>query len=458
MSVSENLFRVTKHINTFIISKDCSMRVYDIIKLKEALDIRSVSGGFEIFDTENGRRAPGTIIYPDEGSAETTRDRLRAAAPRAPSQASPQPAPQATPPSKPPVEADDLSTAERRTLRRTGSVTVAGQTYTQQEIDNFTRTAQMRRQQALRDAGRDNDPRRERLKARIAGLQNNGRAAFTRSWRQFISPTSWVRGVTSSAGVSTAVWQTLEERMYELYVQHNLLPPDDPMHLTKENYDYAVAAYYSFWAATTILPTLKAGLRTAQVVSQIIRGIRAANLSAAAIRQGISAATGPGFFAAAAINVIWLIASELSFYYATRALLNSEATQKAFAQFIVSWIGKDIFAFAEIAQQELGKFLAPAIGTFSAEKARQAEQDIRDLTNLNPDDAYRTRDEQLRAQGRLPRLPNGSTAGPSSSGGAQSAPAAGASNANGSTAGPTSSAAPNAAPSAANLGIAPQFR
>jgi hypothetical protein len=57
------------------------MRILDIIALKEDLDIRQVSGGFEIFDTETGQRAPNSIIYPDEGSAETSRDRMRAAQP-----------------------------------------------------------------------------------------------------------------------------------------------------------------------------------------------------------------------------------------------------------------------------------------------------------------------------------------------------------------------------------------
>ena len=55
------------------------MKVLDVIALKEELDIRQVSGGFEVFDTDTGNRAPNTIIYPDEGSAETSRDRMRAA-------------------------------------------------------------------------------------------------------------------------------------------------------------------------------------------------------------------------------------------------------------------------------------------------------------------------------------------------------------------------------------------
>lgn len=404
------------------------MQVYDIVKLKEDLDIRPVSGGggFEIIDTDTNRRAPGTLVYPSDGDAEEARDRIRSSRSggNRPT-ASVANTATSTPSNKPPVETSDLSSAEQRTLRRTGSVTVAGQTYTKQEIDNFTRSAQIRRQQALRDAGKDDDPRRQKLKDKISALQNNGRAAFNKSWKQFISPTSWVRAATSSAGVSIAVWQTLEERMYELYVQHNILPEDDELYLNEQEYSYAVASYYSFWAATTIFPTVKAGLRTAQTVRQIVNGIRAANLSATAIRQGISAATGPGFFAAAAVNLIWLLASELTLYLATKAILNSDAAQEALAKFIVVWVGKDVLAFAEIGQQELGKFLAPAIGIFSEEKARQAERDIRDFTKLNPDDAFRNRSTVQ------PPTTNGSTAGP-----ATSAPA------------PTSN----------DIGIAPQFR
>ena len=56
------------------------MRVNEITSLREALDIRQVQGGYEIFDTETGRKAPNTRIYGSEGDAESERDRIRAAA------------------------------------------------------------------------------------------------------------------------------------------------------------------------------------------------------------------------------------------------------------------------------------------------------------------------------------------------------------------------------------------
>lgn len=55
------------------------MRVNEITSLREALDIRQVQGGYEIFDTETGRKAPNTRIYGSEGDAESERDRIRAA-------------------------------------------------------------------------------------------------------------------------------------------------------------------------------------------------------------------------------------------------------------------------------------------------------------------------------------------------------------------------------------------
>ena len=55
------------------------MRVNEITSLREALDIRQVQGGYEIFDTETGRKAPNTLIYGSEGDAESARDRIRAA-------------------------------------------------------------------------------------------------------------------------------------------------------------------------------------------------------------------------------------------------------------------------------------------------------------------------------------------------------------------------------------------
>jgi hypothetical protein len=48
------------------------------VLLKEALDIRQVQGGFEVFDNSTGQRTPGTVIYPSEGDAEEARDRVRA--------------------------------------------------------------------------------------------------------------------------------------------------------------------------------------------------------------------------------------------------------------------------------------------------------------------------------------------------------------------------------------------
>lgn len=50
------------------------------VLMKEALDIRRVQDGFEVFDNSTGQRAPGTIIYPNEGDAEEARDRIRARA------------------------------------------------------------------------------------------------------------------------------------------------------------------------------------------------------------------------------------------------------------------------------------------------------------------------------------------------------------------------------------------
>jgi len=55
------------------------MRVNEITSLREALDIRQVQGGYEVFDTETGRKAPNTLIYGSEGDAESARDRIRAA-------------------------------------------------------------------------------------------------------------------------------------------------------------------------------------------------------------------------------------------------------------------------------------------------------------------------------------------------------------------------------------------
>lgn len=54
------------------------MKVLDIVALNEDLDIRQLGQDeWEVFDTETNRRVRGTIIYPDAGSAEEARDRIR---------------------------------------------------------------------------------------------------------------------------------------------------------------------------------------------------------------------------------------------------------------------------------------------------------------------------------------------------------------------------------------------
>ena len=53
------------------------MRVNEITSLREALDIRQVPDGYEVFDTETGRKAPNTLIYSTSGAAEEARDRIR---------------------------------------------------------------------------------------------------------------------------------------------------------------------------------------------------------------------------------------------------------------------------------------------------------------------------------------------------------------------------------------------
>ena len=366
MSDSENLFRVTKHINTFIINKDCSMRVYDIIKLKEALDIRSVSGGFEIFDTENGRRAPGTIIYPDEGSAETTRDRIRAGTrPSNGSTVGPA-ATRGTPP-----ELDDLNPRQQRQLRRSGSITIGGETFTKQEVDAHTERQRLNRNRSTRDA----DASRGTPQTTAGSDGTNVRSTFREKFRA-------VRRSLGTAGgivLTVAMWNEIEETMAALYQAHA-----NGQISNRQDYERAVASAFGAWvavAAPAAISVLSTGGRA------IVAALRRLNMaSSVAMLAG-----GPlGVFAGVLKFVIWEAGTWVAAYY----ISNSEWAQKAVASMIFSRIGQTLFPIMDLGAQAVANvdnIIDRVINPDTSQTAADREErNVRRLaggrTSLDPND------------------------------------------------------------------------
>ena len=390
MSDSENLFRVTKHINTFIISKDCSMRVYDIVKLKEALDIRSVSGGFEIFDTETGRRAPGTIIYPDEGSAETSRDRLRAAASRPASTSNTPSAGTASGSTVGPANAaarsgtpnlDDLNPGQRRQLRRRGSVTFGGETYTKQEIETHTERERIANNRATRAA----DASRGTPQTTAGSDSTNAKSAYREKFRA-------VRRVLGTAGgivLTVAMWNEIEATMADLVERRSRGEfNEDP-----KKYEEAVSAAFGSFVAVAA-PTVISTIGTS------FRAIKAALSKLNATSSLAMFAGGPlGLFAGVIKFIIW----EAGTWAAVYAITQSDTLKGYVGAFIFSTIGKAIFQTMDMSAQfvaNVDNIVKDAMNPdTSGETVSRVNRDVRRLAGLNPDDIA------SRRQGAEP-LPN----------------------------------------------------
>lgn len=416
------------------------MNIFDIVAWDQTL--LNEADDFTVVRQGTGRNTVYNIVGPDgnvvgsertPGRARTVASELSArnAAPPAPSNnGSTAGAPQGA--SKPPVETSDLSAAERRQLSRHGRVTVAGHEYTRAEIENNTRTAQIRRNQSMRDAGRDT-PERARIRDRVKQLSQEQKAAFRSAWTKFFNPGSWLIRSLGSFGVSVAVYEALEERMLELYYQHHILRPGDPDYLDDREYAYAVQSYFGFWVGTTIIPAIRAGLLVANTVRRFIQIIRAANLTRAAITQGLSAATGPGFLLTGAVNIIFLVVSEIAFYFAARYVLSSDKAKDLIATFLVSSLMHELFAALDISAQEIAgsDFMQNIISTFDEQTAREAEADFRRVTGLDPV-----------SQGERAMPTRQTPSGPVTATGEPETPAP----------------APAAAPNRSRIGIAPEFR
>lgn len=272
------------------------MKVYDIIKLTEDLDIRSVNGGYEIFDTETGNRARNTIIYPDEGSAEEVRDRLRAqrltadpsrrsAADRGSSERgrsttrreppltrdSSRPSLTADPEQRNPAlrpdvrpgtpTSDSLSAGERRRLARTGSISRRGVTYSRSQIAAADAEAErMRRSTAGRDIRPGDDraasnsrnpstPDADAPRGAVARAKAFGLGIVRRALPALRAGTGVGVGAFLNAAITAATLEDqldsflriFEEELNELQAAGNERPRWGDMTRTQAAYDQAIS-------------------------------------------------------------------------------------------------------------------------------------------------------------------------------------------------------------------------
>jgi len=210
------------------------MKVYDIVKLTEGLDIRSVNGGYEIFDTETGSRARNTIIYPDEGSAEEARDRLRSntrSRPTAdPAQRNAAERPSASADIRADVRpgtptTDKLSASERRRLARRGSITRSGVTYSRAQIAAADAEAA---RMANSTAGRDVRPGDDRVRPASgdrnpsppSDTSNNTPPGFIRKlWNRLWSAVRVVIGPAGANAINAAINISAVEDSLDAYLR-----------------------------------------------------------------------------------------------------------------------------------------------------------------------------------------------------------------------------------------------
>ena len=254
------------------------------------------------------------------------------------------PRPQTTPTStpaaeKPPVEMDDLSRGQRNQLSRHGRVTIAGHTYTRQEINDFTDAARIRRSQSARDA-----------RATLLNLEGQDTRSALRRNIEFLTRNGW-RGLKSilpftySPGVSTGAWMALTENLLELnsYAENELRGREQQE--VREYYQTALKRILAVWFWGYFFPDI---IRTLMRSPRIIVGIfktlaRTANFAIMALRQGISAVTPATFLGSAAVNAVQWILVEAALGVATYYALRSSYIKSL----ILAQAQKDAFSFLE---------------------------------------------------------------------------------------------------------------
>lgn len=374
------------------------MKIFDIVKLNEALDIRPVADGYAIIDTETGLPRPGTIVYPDAGSAEEARDRIRAGTGtgtgtnRNGSTAGP-----ATNRGTPP-ELDDLTRAQQRQLRRTGTITIAGETFTQQEINAHTERQRLNRSRTTRDADAARGTPQSDTTANRSGRPQPGNTGGS----DFSSKFRYARRLLGAGGTilfTVALWNQLRTQMLGLYnARYNPEPGQAP--LSQADYDMAVkSAFGAFVASGTVagVYALSAGGRT---IAGLIRWARGLNFAS-------SAAMFAGGPVGIALGLVKFILFELATWAAAYYISTSETAQRALMGVIWNWWGARFFQAFEVSAQavaNLDNIVEEAMnGNLPTQgQADAARRDAQRLVGLRPEDIAQNYQDRNDPGGSVP--------------------------------------------------------
>ena len=335
------------------------MKIYDIIR--EDLDIRRIEGGFEIIDTETGRRAPGTIIYPSDGDAEEARDRMRRGTTPANNRrtADPEPSPRRAP--------------------------------TAEEID-----AEVERRIRERDAEMTPEKRQRlnRVLQEHNELRQQHRRFVNRGFRNLM-----IFGVMSAIGweqtqaESDAFGEILQayHRGFEALVLTD--PRDGEDFASQAHYDRnkryferAVAAAYvskvAMWSAE-IIALVVTGTSAIRYIMGLVRWAKRLRLTATAVAAAGGAAAGfgvGGLFTGALTFIltsaaIWLI----------ERLLRSEGVRSYFAQSIIHYAVRSdqdtIIESLATGIDNAALFAANVISDINLPSANNLESDLNDFRN-----------------------------------------------------------------------------
>ena len=198
-----------------------------------------------------------------------------------------------------------------------------------------------------------------------SALRNRRRAAWV-TRRTF----NGTLGIGLSLGLPAAAYETLKEELWALSNQRYPIPPGEPGHdpelwanpLSEEGYQIAAGRYFATWTGTFVVPAIITIIRRGRrAVMALLTPIRTIMAAGAAVRQGISAFTGPGFLGMAAVNALIFLLTEVAIYFAAQAIMRNETVRNTLIKFIASYYGQQFAKAMEISYNAIGSVLVGAI-------------------------------------------------------------------------------------------------
>jgi hypothetical protein len=177
-------------------------------------------------------------------------------------------------------------------------------------------------------------------------------------------------GISLSLGLPLAAYSQLEQELKELHNLKYPIPPGEDGHdpqlwanpMSEEQYQIAAGRYFATWVGTFVVPALITILRKGRrAIMALLTPIRSMMAAAAAIRQGISIAAGPGFLGMAVFNALVLLLTEVGIYFAAQAIMRNENVRNALIKFVASYYGMQFAKAMDISYNVIGSAIVGAI-------------------------------------------------------------------------------------------------